>query len=392
MRPLLLTPALLACVITGVACGPGRAATVSTPEALLAALREAPGGSTIYLSPGDYEGVTISDAHFAAPVTITSADPSRKAVLTGLKVSNSSGLTFSTLELAANGPGGPVDPHFAFRFDNVKDVRFRGLDVHGEPEAEPSTQTNGFDVARSQNVSIEHCRFHALSAALNFNDDVGVVVAHNGFSRLDKGGVEMGGSSDVTIADNDFTDFHVSRSTHPDAIQIFTQGSKASARDIKVTGNLFYRGAGNPVQGVFVQDEVGNLPFINVTIRDNAIIGGMWNSIYLRHATGAIDVEDNIVVSWAGLDMEGTGNALALKTSPTTTNFRAWIWLRGDFTGATITEKGNRAQAYPAAIGGSQGIPGRNAVAADAGDGGAKILREWLASHPDRELFPSGAG
>ena len=44
--------------------------------------------------------------------------------------------------------------------------------------------------------------------------------------------------------------------------------------------------------------------------------GGDWNSIYLEHATGNIEVDNNITASWLGANVVTGGN----------TNFIGWIF------------------------------------------------------------------
>ncbi len=66
---------------------------------------------------------------------------------------------------------------------------------------------------------------------------------------------------------------------HPDAIQFLTTGTTAASHDINITGNLITRGTGDAVQGIFMRDEVGTLPYANVNIDNNMLVGTGYNGI-----------------------------------------------------------------------------------------------------------------
>src|ERR1039458_1827834 len=76
---------------------------VNSSDSLSSALQLAHAGDTIVLAAGTYSNISISNYHKNGAVTITSQDPLHPAVLTGLSVQNSSGLTFSNVSLSAAG-------------------------------------------------------------------------------------------------------------------------------------------------------------------------------------------------------------------------------------------------------------------------------------------------
>ena len=81
---------------------------MSNTAALVSALKTAQAGDTVQLASGTYTPIALTGLHFATDVTITSQDPNHQAVLTGLNVKTSSGLTFSNLEVAVSGPTSTV--------------------------------------------------------------------------------------------------------------------------------------------------------------------------------------------------------------------------------------------------------------------------------------------
>jgi VCBS repeat-containing protein len=329
--------------------------TVNSAAALTTALKLAHAGDTILVEPGTYSNVVISNVNFSTPVTIESAQSSKLAIFAGLGVANSSGLNFTNLELTSVGS---KDAYFAFRVASSHNISFSDLSVHGDLSATPSTQLSGFYVSASTNISISDSSFSYLNAAITENGDSSVKINNNNFSYLNKGGIEMGGTSDVDIANNSFTNFHVSAGTHADAIQFYTAGTTTSASNISITGNEITRGSGDAIQGIFIQDETGNLPYQNINITDNSVIGGLWNSIYVHtNVTGLLSVENNLVESYAGVDR---ADAPALSTTFQTANFLGDIDLLGNFAGASVVEQGNTAQGYLVGTGTSVAAPAGN--------------------------------
>src|SRR3546814_8411255 len=84
----------------------------------------------------------------------------------------------------------------------------------------------------------------------------------NSFHTMRSDGVRGGGTNDVVISNNYFTDFHPVGADHPDAIQLWTTNTTESARNISITGNVFERGDGDIIQGIFLRDQSGGkLPY-----------------------------------------------------------------------------------------------------------------------------------
>jgi len=300
--------------------------TVSSAAALNAALRTASAGDTIQLASGTYAGVTATNLHFATDVTITAA-PNASAVLTGLIVSGSGGLTFSKLDFYAD-PTGMQNP-FQVR-SGSSDIHFDHLSVHGSLDGDPQNDVQGMLVRDSSDISVTNSDFQQLWNALEHLNINQLTVSGNTFHDLRTDGLRGGGSSNVTVSGNTFTNFYPVTGDHADAIQFWTTNTTASAHDITVTGNLFIRGQGGVAQGVFLRDEVGGLPYVNVTIAGNAIIGGMYNGIAIDGGRN-VSIHDNQVTgftdmnSWIRLDHVSGGTlvnntAHTLLTASTDTN------------------------------------------------------------------------
>ena len=254
--------------------------TVGSSAALYTALKAAKPGDTIALRAGDYSTLSLSNFNYAGTVTITSADPGRPAVIAGINLANSSGLTFSEIEVKM-----APRTNTAITVGNSKNVVFDNVDVHGGFIGDG----NGALIRNSSNVTIKNSEFHDLGTGISHIDTSGVVIADNSIHDLQADAIRGGGSSNIVISGNQFTNFHPKAGDHPDAIQFWTTFTTTSAHDIVIKDNVFVRGGGDPVQGIFMGNEAG-LVYQNVTISGNAIVGGMYNGI-------AITMADNVRIS-----------------------------------------------------------------------------------------------
>ena len=341
---------------------------ISSSSGFYAALKTVQSGDTLAFAPGTYSGVIVSGRNYNSTVTITSADPSHPAVFSGISVGSSSGITFKNVEFTTVGSS---DPWYPFRLAYSKNITFTNDYFHGDSNAASTSWMNGIYVSNSSGITFTKDQFKYLSSGMVVNNNDNVTVSDSAFSYLNKGGIEMGGTSDVNIVDNNFTNFFTNAGGHGDVVQIYTSGITTAAHDINVSGNVYARGAGVAAQGVFIQDETGHLQYDNVTIDNNVMLGGTWNGIYVSGATGNIQIENNVVGSWAGYDV----------VAATTTNFGSWIRTAGDLTGANVTMLGNNSQAY---------LQGATTIAAPVGntilgaitDSGASLLSSWAHANP----------
>jgi Ca2+-binding RTX toxin-like protein len=318
-------------------------------------------GDTVALTPGTYAGVLI-DGLTLGGVTITSADPRTPATITDLYVHNSSGVTFSHLEFQVNASFGD-NP---FRVTAGQDVHFDHLSVHGSLDGDPSNDAIAFLIRSSQNVSVDYSEFQQLSHAIQQLDNTNVSFTGNAFHDIRSDGIRGGGSSNVTITGNTFRDFHPGPGDHPDAIQFWTTNTTTSAHDITITDNVFDRGSGDLVQGIFMADEVTTLPYQHVTITGNTMIGSMFNGIAVGHVND-LTITNNYVQGF--------------------TDEKSWI--RIDLS-TNYTVSGNSANDF-LLNSKSAPMPG-NTTLPLASDNGAAALGQWQAAHSTATQLIGDAG
>src|SRR3546814_4184259 len=111
--------------------------------------------------------------------------------------------------------------------------------VHGLLDGDPSNDAMAMNIRNSSNISVTESEFEDLHHAINFLDSDHVTVSGNSFHTMRSDGVRGGGTNDVVISNNYFTDFHPVGADHPDAIQLWTTNTTESARNISITGNVF---------------------------------------------------------------------------------------------------------------------------------------------------------
>ena len=337
---------------------------VTNTAGLTSALKVAQAGDVIQLAAGTYTPVYISGLKFAGTVTVTSADPNQLAVLQGLNVQSTQNLTFRGLEFAVNPTGGDAQ----FGITNSQNIAFDQLSVHGSLDGNAQNDAFGMVLRWSTNVSVTNSEFQQLKMALTHTNMTNLTVSNNNFHHLQSDGVRGGGSQQVKITDNFFSDFSPVVGDHPDAIQFWTTNTTRPGTDILVSGNVITRGAGDPMQGLFMRDEVGGLAFQRVTVTNNTVVGAMYHGITVTNGDGVV-ISGNTV---AGLvDQPSWIGALA-STNVTLSNNIA--------TKYYINAVTNLAQAGDTTIGTPM-------------DGGKSILQTWAAGHPQVKVhFSTYAG
>lgn len=324
--------------------------TITSTAALTSALKAAKAGDTILLSPGTYS-LSASGLTFASDVTVASADASRPAILTGVSISGTTGLTLRDLELRADAVNG-TNP---FKVSGSTDIHFQRVDVHGSLDGNPQNDVSAFLIRQSSNVSIEDSEFQQLTNAVSHLGVQGLTIRGNAFHDLRVDGVRGGGSNYVTISDNTFRDFRPATGDHPDAIQFWTNNTTTNTHHIVVADNMIVRGTGSAMQGVFMDNDAVGVRYTDVLIEGNLISGGMYHGITIVEADRVV-VRENFVQGFTGM--------------------KSWIRLT-DVRGGDVS--GNTANAI--ILTEASVTQSGNTIVAVASDGGDAITALWLAAH-----------
>lgn len=324
---------------------------VSSTATLVRALQTAKSGDVIMLASGNYSGVVLQNIKLAGNVTITSADATSRAVLTDLKVRDSTGLTFTGLDFTPK----ETAPIYSFSVYHSDRISFDQITLAGPNNLGSGHEQSAFLIRLSQNISVTNSEFHHLWHGVSVLDTKGVTLTGNYFHDIRTDGIRGGGNSSLVVSGNLFTDFYPAAGDHPDAIQLWTTNTTESARDITISDNVVLRGEGAAVQGIFIRDQLGDLPYVNVSITNNLVVGGMYNGIAIGHVQGG-DISGNMVL--AAPDQ------------------RSWIMVAGD-TGVTVSDNVASDMLFTndAAARGST-----NSYALAVQDGGIAALSSWLGA------------
>lgn len=268
--------------------------SVSSTAALLSALRSAKSGDVIKLAAGDYSNVSLSNLQFSGNVTIQSADKNRPAVLSDITLNNVKNLTVQDIEFAVN----PAKGDNPIKVLSSNNIVFDRLNVHGTLNNDTSDDVSGMFIRNSTTVTVKNSEFQQLSYGLGHLDSTGLTFTGNNFHDIRSDAVRGGGSSNVLIAENRFSDFYPIGNDHPDAIQFWTTGTTRGVSNIVVRDNVIERGEGRQIQGIFLGNEI-NKTYSNVTITNNLLIGTGYNGIAVTGGQNVV-VDNNDIVSIEG--------------------------------------------------------------------------------------------
>lgn len=327
---------------------------VSNSTELYRAINTAKAGDTIQLESGVYSNVQIRGIKIDGGVTITSKDPEKPAVLTDLDVRDSSGLNFSKLEFSIEYARG-TDP---MKVLNSKDIHFNDINVHGSVDGIATNDTSAMQIRNSSDVTVENSEFHNLANGVTHLDSNGVQFSGNYFHDIRMDAIRGGGTSNLTVENNYFTNFRPAAGDHGDAIQVWNSNTTTAAQNIVIRENVIVQGEGGAVQGIFVTAQISKLLYQNVQVADNLIVGGLTNAITVNGADG-VKIDGNVVA------------AVGSK-----------IWIRmTDITNVTLTDNVS-TDYYKAGVFVAVEQTNNTKVPVQT-DGGLSLLKQWLTGHGD---------
>lgn len=278
--------------------------TVSNTTDLLNAIRNARGGETILLTPGNYgvleDGrVTLKllNTSFSSNVTIASADPANKAHVDHLRLWNMSNVTFRDLDFGHGLEWSWANFQSQITVEHSHGIKFDGIRVHGSLDGNPTNDRNGISVLNSTGVSVTGSEFLELNRALLMGSTSNIDVSGNNFHDLRLGGVHFADAQHVRITGNSFKDFFPIGDDHPDAIQFWEAGTSRANSDILISDNVILQGRGRSLQGIFLGDDIDSLVYTDVRITNNLIYIDGWEAIAVEGRSRNVLIDDNTAVS-----------------------------------------------------------------------------------------------
>jgi hypothetical protein len=216
---------------------------------------------------------------------------------------------------------------------------------------------NGMMLRDSSDLTVADSNFSHLEHGINLWDSDRLKILRNTFHDIECDGIR-GRSSHVEVIGNHGSDFYPLPGDHPDFIQFWsnTDAGGALSTGNRIKDNVFQRGKGGPVQGVFIEDNK------DIVISGNALLGTMYNAISLARTQGAL-VEENFIQSYPDMDAKiiarggSSGVTVRNNVTPHVENYA------GNGSNPDFKEQGNRP------------IKG-------AKPGDASMMQAWLAKRP----------
>ncbi len=274
--------------------------TAGNQNELDKALQDVKDGDTILLEGGTYDFLDLSSSgrqgfDFDKKVTIASADARDQAKIEHLYVREASNIELRDLVFDyETGPATqrPLTATRKFWVENSVDITFDGVTFDGD-KVDSYGEGLGLRVKGSKGVSVLNSEFVDFEMAMSFQDNEDTIIANNAIRGISFDAMMLSDMEDVTIAYNEFTDFHSRHLLHQDAIQFLTSTTAGPSNEVKIVGNRI----DNPEEshGIWLGNslyaEKGQMGvyYTNVYIADNILHTADKLAIGVMHG-------DNIVV------------------------------------------------------------------------------------------------
>lgn len=332
---------------------------VSTASELQTALTAAVDGDVIRVAAGDYPFTLISGKVFGTDVTIKANDANDKPVFAGLHFKSCTHIKVQDIEATMS-----AAPRYGIAVMNCTDMTVTGCLARGNSADVFAADAHGIWLRSSQRITVSNSECKWLEFGLAHLDCDTVTIDGNDFHDIESDGIRGGGTDNITINGNRFYDFYPLTGHHPDYIQFWTTNVVGLTRNITVTNNLGYRGAGEISQGIFFRDQIAQ-GYLNITVTGNAMVGCMPHGIGVFGAltlpAEGVVVNDNFVLGFS--------------------DQRSWLAIGGS-TGASYADNEYSFVNHTNNVDLTDG--GGNVKLTEAtAPGDYTLLDAWLATHTD---------
>ena len=300
---------------------------VASPQELSPALQAAQSSEqpvTLRLARGDYPPFTLTN--IVNPLRIEALDPQTPPHLLGLKVQDSTNLSFANLIFDFR-----FDPTTSelwssvFRFENSNHLSFDQVLVDGALMTGTGTDGDdypagrGLHFARTQNVTITDSEVRGLWVGLSVTESRNFTLRRNYLHGVRKDILTLAQVQDVEIDGNYFGAFNRSFAfdDHPDMIQMWTARTSDPSERVNIRNNVFNSGHGPWSQTIFFRNELvdrgdagSNMFYRDVAIDNNLIINSHIHGIFVGE-TRRLSITNNTLVRNFRSEEDGMSDALA---------------------------------------------------------------------------------
>ena len=320
---------LLSAVAFGIApfasASPGIAAVETSPQTVIVSsksdilriLKEVNTPTRIMVRPGNYGLLFLKDLAVPSGTVIQSADANHAASFEGIRLDGVRGLSFARLSIEPKASG-PVAGRYGMLVVNSRSINVESLAFRGPGSSVDSDFGAALMLRNSSSINVARSYFTNFRHGIAMLKLEASTIEFNEFEKLQTDAIRGGGVSRTRIANNVITDFSPKEKDHPDGIQLWTARQRERAKDIVIEDNLVVRGKGEPIQGVFIRDNRLRLPFEDLRVTGNLVIGGLYNGISVGGADGVRLLENTVISrpdqkSW--IRLEHTRNTYASRNS-----------------------------------------------------------------------------
>lgn len=275
----------------------GPVVTVHSVEELSQEARKAKGRVVIRLAPGNYQGAYIGGVKNDAGIVIESADPANPAVIDGLTIKDSSGITLRNI-MFTRVLGIPGQQYLVLIFGS-SNISVQNVELIGNGDPAIDKMISALMIRNCRDVEVTDSRLSRFRYALTFLSGKNIRIARNELRDLRTDAIRGGGVDNLTVENNVIGNFSPAKGDHPDGIQLWSNNESKPARNIVIRDNLVVRDQGGVIQGIFIRDTKRQLPFEDVSVSGNLIIGSLFNGISIDGGHG-VAITDNVVIPVGG--------------------------------------------------------------------------------------------
>ncbi len=271
---------------------------VQNAAGLKAALRNARGGETFILAPGNYGKLSLGKT-FGKPVTIRSASGADPACFTELRLKGAGNVTFDGVVFDYNYASGHKDSANRFSIVQSKDITISGSVFDGGHKSGVG-HGRGLRIRNSVTITITGSVFRKWWKALTGDSNSNLTVRGSEFYDVRSDGMAFGVIDGLVIVANRLHNFRgIPGRDHRDMIQILRSSNQRST-NIEIRDNVFDMGAGDYSQTIWMGGDGKKLsdPMLrhqNVLIENNIIYNAHTHGISV-HGIDGLSIRKNSLI------------------------------------------------------------------------------------------------
>lgn len=318
--------------------------TVHTTADLVGALNAARGGDTIELAGGQWGRVELGTKSgaklvFDEEVTIRSADPGNKAVISDFLLRGAQNLTFEDIVFDYTFSDGDTWKTETFVFDASTELTIRNCLFDGDigfgddsmPGTDGYAMAHGPRIHASSDVLFEDNEITGFARGFKLHNSTDVTVRGNEFHHQRMDHMVMSELTRVLIEDNTFRDHNIAPDSndHRDMLQLWssTSANGITTSDLTINGNRFLLNESdwNSQTMFFNNKAVDNfgagleMYYRNFTITNNVIVNGQKHGLKLGSIDG-VYVANNTMVRDSVLDGDTSNETPMIEVAPNSRN------------------------------------------------------------------------